>query len=126
MKNTRHVRKSTKRRTSASRRTSGNPARPRIREPRPPFADGDWETVEGAARYLKLSPERLRFFARKGIVPAFRLAGEDRRADKENTRRRSNYRFLKQDIDAWLASQRVQVKLADVHPPTTRATEATV
>jgi excisionase family DNA binding protein len=50
----------------------------------------DWLTTEEAVQYLKVHPETLRNWVRKGAIPAAKLGN------------RGGYRFRRDDLDRFL------------------------
>ena len=49
-----------------------------------------WLTTEEAAAYLKVHPETMRNWARKGVIPAAKLGN------------RGGFRFKREDLDRFL------------------------
>ena len=53
-----------------------------------------WLTTEEAAAYLKVHPETMRNWARKGVIPAAKLGN------------RGGFRFRREDLDRFLEGRR--------------------
>jgi excisionase family DNA binding protein len=56
--------------------------------------DNEWLTTPEAAAYLRVHPETLRNWARKGTLPAAKLGN------------RGGFRFKRTDLDRFLESRR--------------------
>jgi len=55
--------------------------------------ESDWLTTSEAARYLRVHPETLRNWARKGVIPAAKLGN------------RGGFRFRRDDLDRFLENR---------------------
>ena len=53
-----------------------------------------WLTTDEAAAYLKVHPETVRNWARKGVIPAAKLGN------------RGGFRFRREDLDRFVESRR--------------------
>ena len=53
-----------------------------------------WLTTEEAAAYLKVHPETMRNWARKGVIPPAKLGN------------RGGFRFRREDLDRFVESRR--------------------
>ncbi|HEY7065840.1 MAG TPA: helix-turn-helix domain-containing protein [Chloroflexota bacterium] len=56
----------------------------------------DWLTTPEAAEYLRVHPETLRAWARKGVIPAAKLGN------------RGGFRFRRIDLDRFLVTRTVR------------------
>jgi excisionase family DNA binding protein len=56
--------------------------------------DGGWLRTEEAAAYLRVHPETLRNWARKGMIPAAKLGN------------RGGFRFKREDLDRFVEGRR--------------------
>ena len=58
--------------------------------------ESSWLTTPEAAAYLRVHPETLRNWARKGAIPAAKLGN------------RGGFRFRREDLDQFLASRQTR------------------